>query len=181
MPGQSQGGTDTVFPGPQCLGRCHIARTPSLPILLLQPHTTLTRGLTPCCGRVLLNGWVIWRGFQTAGKAHIQPQISQVMPRLCFTLCAYLTHTQFLALPTQGEINSFLPARLPVTAREPWPLPGDLLINTISMPHSLSPERCQWASWSLPWGQEHLCTPHPQCRALGVFTFLVGEPLALCS
>lgn len=85
--------------------------------------------------QVLLKGWVIWRGFRTSVKVHIQPQISQVMPFLCFTLRAYFTHTQFLALPTQGEINSFPPmARVPVTPKEPPPLPGDLKTNTISVP-----------------------------------------------
>lgn len=105
---------------------------------------------------------------------HIQLQISQVMPFFCFTLCAYLTHTQFFALPTQGENNSFPPmARLPFTPREPWPFLVTQSLSTM-LALTLSPKMAV----GIPQGQEQLCNSLPHCHALRVFTFLVGEHLA---
>lgn len=118
---QGKGGAGTVSPCSQCLGRCHTGEPPSLPILLLQPHTRLIQ-TPPLLWQSSLERLSYFKGVSKHCLLHIQPQISQVMPFFCFMLCAYLTHTQFFALPTQEEINSFPPtARFPFTPREPWP------------------------------------------------------------
>lgn len=135
-------------------------------------------GIPPLLWQSSLGRLSYFKGVSKHCVFHIQLQISQVMPFFCFTLSAYLTHTQFFALPTQGEDNPFPPmARLPFTPRKPWSFLVTQSLSTM-LTLTLNPKMCQWASQYLPWDQEQLCSSLPRCHALGILTFLVGEHLA---